>query len=56
MIIFTFSRSEIGVMMIPRKLPTIELKMAAVSLPFAARVNITAEDTGGGIHATVINL
>lgn len=43
-------------MNIPRKLPTIELNMAAVSLPCAARVNITALETGGGIQATVMNL
>lgn len=49
------NNSEIGVMIIPRKLPKIELKIAAVSFPCAALVRITALETGGGIHATVIN-
>lgn len=43
-------------MIIPKKLPKTELKIAAVSLPCAALVRITALDTGGGIQATVINL
>lgn len=42
--------------MIPKKLPSTELKIAAVSLPFAALVKITALETGGGIQATVIKL
>lgn len=45
-----------GVKIIPRKLPKTELKIAAVSFPCAALVRITALETGGGIHATVINL
>lgn len=48
--------SKIGVSIIPKKLPRTELKIAAVSLPFAALVNITALETGGGIQATVIKL
>lgn len=38
------------------KLPIIELKIEAVSLPWAALVSITALETGGGMHATVISL
>lgn len=45
--------NESGVIIMPRKLPKIELKMAAVSFPSDARVKITALDTGGGILATV---
>jgi hypothetical protein len=40
--------------MTPKKLPKTELNMAAVSLPCAARVRITALETGGGMHATVM--
>lgn len=38
------------------KLPRTEFKIAAVSLPCAALVRITALETGGGIQATVIRL
>lgn len=54
--ILTVQSKEIGVTMTPRKLPKIELMIAAVSLPLAALVRITALDTGGGMHATVNNL
>lgn len=56
MINFTFISSSIGVIIIPRKLPKTELKIAAVSLPCEALVKITALETGGGMQATVINL
>lgn len=52
----TLKSRETGVTIIPKKLPKIELKIAAVSLPCAALVKITALETGGGIQATVINL
>lgn len=35
---------------IPKKDPNAELNIANASLPPTALVNITAEDTGGGIH------
>jgi len=44
--------SKNGVTNIPRKLPNAELKIAAASLPPTAFVNITADDTGGGIQPT----
>jgi hypothetical protein len=43
-------------MTMPRKLPITELKTAAASFPPTAFVKITAEETGGGIQLTVINL
>jgi len=43
-------------MMIPRKLPNAELKIAAASFPPTALVKITAEETGGGIQLTVTSL
>lgn len=52
----TCTRSNNGVKKIPKKLPTAELKIAAASFPPTDLVNITAEDTGGGMHPTVINL
>lgn len=52
----TLNNNDIGVIMIPKKLPKIEFKIAAVSFPCAALVRITALETGGGIHATVIKL
>lgn len=45
--------SKNGVNKMPIKLPKTELKIAAVSLPEAALVKITALETGGGIQATV---
>lgn len=54
--VLTLKSRESGVMMMPRKLPKTEFKIAAVSFPCAALVKMTALDTGGGIHATVINL
>lgn len=45
--------SNNGVMIIPRKLPKAELKIAAASFPPTALVRITADDTGGGIQPTV---
>lgn len=53
---FTLTNKDMGVIIIPKKLPKMELKIAAVSFPCAALVRITALETGGGIHATVINL
>lgn len=41
---------------VPRKLPSAELKMAAASLPPAALVNMTAEETGGGMQPTINSL
>lgn len=55
-LLHTLRSKDIGVTIIPRKLPKMELKIAAVSLPWAALVKITALETGGGIQATVINL
>lgn len=40
----------------PKKLPRMELKTAAASFPPTALVNITADDTGGGMQLRVINL
>lgn len=37
-------------MNIPKKLPTAELNIAAASFPDTAFVNMTADDTGGGMH------
>ena len=45
-----------GVAKMPRKLPNAELKMAAASLPPAADVRMTAEDTGGGRHDSTDSL
>lgn len=42
--------------MTPNKDPMTELKRAAASFPPAARVKITAEETGGGIQPTVMSL
>lgn len=42
--------------MIPKKLPTAELNIAAASFPPTDFVSMTADDTGGGIQPTVINL
>lgn len=45
--------SKIGDIMIPIKLPKIELNTAAGSFPPIAFVIMTAEDTGGGMQLTV---
>ena len=42
--------------MIPIRQPITELKTAAASFPPAALVRMTADDTGGGMQPTVINL
>lgn len=42
--------------MTPIREPITELKMAAASFPPAALVRMTADDTGGGMQPTVINL
>lgn len=42
--------------MIPKKLPTTELKIAPISFPCADLVKITALETGGGIQAVVMSL
>jgi hypothetical protein len=55
-VLLTLNKRERGVIMTPKKLPKTELNMAAVSLPCAARVRITALETGGGMHATVMRL
>lgn len=52
----TLNKSDIGVIKIPKKLPTTELKIAAASLPCAAFVKMTLLETGGGMHATVSSL
>lgn len=44
--------SSRGVTRMPRRLPTVELKMAAASLPPTTEVRMTALDTGGGMQAT----
>lgn len=46
----------VGVIKIPKKLPTTELNIAAASLPPTALVKMTAEETGGGIQLTVASL
>jgi len=40
----------------PIRLPITELKTAAASFPPAALVRMTADETGGGMQPTVINL
>ena len=45
-----------GVRKMPRMLPKAELKRAAASLPPAAWVRMTAEETGGGRQLRVTNL
>jgi hypothetical protein len=45
-----------GVSIIPIRHPSTELKTAAASFPPTVLVRITAEDTGGGMQPTVINL
>jgi len=52
----TSVRRRRGVIKMPRKLPNAELKMAPASFPPTARVRITAEDTGGGMHAMTCSL
>jgi hypothetical protein len=42
--------------MTPIRQPITELKMAAASFPPTALVKMTADDTGGGMQPTVINL
>jgi len=42
--------------MTPIREPITELKTAAASFPPAALVRMTADDTGGGMQPTVINL
>lgn len=54
--ILTKSSKQSGVIIMPRKLPRAELKIAPASLPPTAFVKITAVETGGGITLTVIKL
>lgn len=54
--VYTLNNSRTGVKMMPKKLPITELNIAPTSLPCADFVKITALETGGGIHATVISL
>lgn len=54
--LLTKNKRKIGVITIPRKLPRTELKIAAASFPPTDFVSMTADDTGGGMHATVVNL
>jgi hypothetical protein len=44
------------VSIIPIRHPNTELKTAAASFPPTAFVRMTADDTGGGMQPTVINL
>lgn len=48
--LLTINNIKDGVMNIPKKLPTAELNIAAASFPDTAFVNMTADDTGGGMH------
>lgn len=41
---------------IPIRQPSTELKTAAASFPPTVLVRMTADDTGGGMQPTVINL
>jgi hypothetical protein len=54
--ILTKNRRVKGVSMIPIRHPNTELKTAVASFPPTALVRITADDTGGGMQPTVINL
>jgi hypothetical protein len=45
-----------GVSTIPIRHPNTELKTAAASFPPTALVRMTADDSGGGMQPTVINL
>ena len=50
-----FIKINMGDTNIPRKLPNAELKIAPGSFPDAVLVNMTAEETGGGIQLTMTN-
>lgn len=55
-IYLTKNSKAIGVKIIPRKLPTTELNIATASFPPTLFVKITADETGGGMQLTVVNL
>jgi len=54
--ILTKNKRVKGVNMTPIRQPITEFKTAAASFPPAALVRMTADDTGGGMQPTVINL
>ncbi len=52
---YTSFSSSAGVTNTPSTLPSAELNTAAASFPPTARVRMTAEETGGGMHDKVVN-